>query len=132
MIGWHHRLNGHEFEQTLECSEGQGSLACCSPWGHKKLNTTERLNNNSIGLHCPNIALSLSTGQGSRAVSLSPQPDKYTPRSLKNNQWGFVFDQAIFNCIEPPDLSTCPAGLLLLLLLLLLSRFSHVRLCVTP
>ena len=35
MIGWHHRLSGHEFEQTPGNSEGQGSLACCSPWGHK-------------------------------------------------------------------------------------------------
>ena len=35
MVGWHHRLNGHEFEQTLEDSEGQGSLACCSPWGRR-------------------------------------------------------------------------------------------------
>ena len=43
-VGWHHWLNGHEFEQTLEHSEGQGSLACCSPWGHKELDTTERLN----------------------------------------------------------------------------------------
>ena len=34
MVGWHHRLSGHEFEQTLGDSEGQGSLACCSPWGH--------------------------------------------------------------------------------------------------
>ena len=33
MVGWHHRLSGHEFEQTPEDSEGQGSLACCSPWG---------------------------------------------------------------------------------------------------
>ena len=33
MVGWHHQLNGHEFEQTLEDSEGQGSLVCCSPWG---------------------------------------------------------------------------------------------------
>ena len=33
MVGWHHRLDGHEFEQTLEDSGGQGSLACCSPWG---------------------------------------------------------------------------------------------------
>ena len=32
MVGWHHRLNGHEFEQTLGDSEGQGSLVCCSPW----------------------------------------------------------------------------------------------------
>ena len=44
MVGWHHRLNGHEFEQTLVDDEGQGSLACCSPWGHKELETTERLN----------------------------------------------------------------------------------------
>ena len=44
MVGWHHRLNGHEFEQTPGDSEGQGSLACCSPWGHKELDTTEGLN----------------------------------------------------------------------------------------
>ena len=36
MVGWYHRLNGHEFEQTPGDSEGQGSLACCSPWGHKE------------------------------------------------------------------------------------------------
>ena len=35
MVGWHHQLNGHEFEQTLGDGEGQGSLVCCSPWGHK-------------------------------------------------------------------------------------------------
>ena len=47
MVGWHHRLNGHEFEQALGDSEGPGSLACCSPWGHKESDTTEGLNNNS-------------------------------------------------------------------------------------
>ena len=46
MVGWHHRLNGHEFEQGLGDGEGQGSLACCSPWGRKELDMTERLNNN--------------------------------------------------------------------------------------
>ena len=35
MVGWHHRLNGHGFDQTLGDSEGQGGLACCSPWGHR-------------------------------------------------------------------------------------------------
>ena len=45
MVGWHHRLNGHEFEQTQGDSEGQGSLVCCSPWGCKESNTTEQLNN---------------------------------------------------------------------------------------
>ena len=46
MVGWHHRLNGYEFEQTLGDSGGQGSLVCCSPWGHKESDTTLRLNNN--------------------------------------------------------------------------------------
>ena len=45
MAGWHHRLDGHEFEQTVGNSEGQGSLACCSPWGHKEVDMTEQLNN---------------------------------------------------------------------------------------
>ena len=46
MVGWHHQLNGHEFEQALGDGEGQGSLVCCSAWGRKKLDTTEWLNNN--------------------------------------------------------------------------------------
>ena len=48
MVGWHHWLNSHEFEQTLGDSEGQGGLACCSPGGHKESNMTERLNNNKL------------------------------------------------------------------------------------
>ena len=44
MVGWHHRLNGHEFEHALGVGDGQGSLACCSPWGRKELDMTERLN----------------------------------------------------------------------------------------
>ena len=44
MIEWHHRLNGHEFEQALGDGEGQRGLACCSPWGHKELDMTEQLN----------------------------------------------------------------------------------------
>ena len=47
MVRWHHRLDGHEFEQTLGDGKGQRSLACCSPWGHKESDTTERLNNSS-------------------------------------------------------------------------------------
>ena len=44
MIGWHHWLNRHEFEQAPGVGDGQGTLACWSPWGHKELDTTERLN----------------------------------------------------------------------------------------
>ena len=43
MVGWHHRLDGHEFEQALGVGDGQGSLACCSPWGHRELDMTEQL-----------------------------------------------------------------------------------------
>ena len=44
MVGWHHQLYEHLFEQTPGDSEGQGSLMCCSLWGHKELDMTERLN----------------------------------------------------------------------------------------
>ena len=47
MLGRHHRLSGHEFEQTLGDSEGQGSLACCSSWGRKESDMTSRQNNNN-------------------------------------------------------------------------------------
>ena len=45
MVGWHHQLTGHEFEQALGDGEGQGSLACHSPWGHQELDMTEQQNN---------------------------------------------------------------------------------------
>ena len=41
MVGWHHQLNGYESKQALGFGEGQGSLVCCSPWGHKVLDLTE-------------------------------------------------------------------------------------------
>ena len=46
-VGWHHQLHGHEFEQTLGDGEGQGSLACFSPWGCKESDMTEQVNNSS-------------------------------------------------------------------------------------
>ena len=44
MVGWHHRFNGHVFEQALGDSQGQRRLECCSPWSRKELDTTEQLN----------------------------------------------------------------------------------------
>ena len=44
MVGWHHQLDGHEFEQTLGVGDGHGSLVCCHPWGHKELDMTVCLN----------------------------------------------------------------------------------------
>ena len=48
MAGWHHRLDGHESEQDRGIGDGEGSLACCSPWGHKELDMPEQLNLDSI------------------------------------------------------------------------------------
>ena len=44
MVGWHHGLDGHEFEQAPGVGDGQGGLACCSPWGQKESDTNEQLN----------------------------------------------------------------------------------------
>ena len=55
MVGWYHQLNGHEFEQAMGDGEGQESLACCSPWGHKELDTTESLNNKYTMEYYPSI-----------------------------------------------------------------------------
>ena len=54
MVGWHHQFNGHESEQAPGVGDGQGSLACCSPWGRKELDMTERLN---WCLLCRNVCL---------------------------------------------------------------------------
>ena len=50
MVGWHHQLNGHEFEQTLRDSEGQMSLPCCNPRGHKESDMNLRLNKSNISM----------------------------------------------------------------------------------
>ena len=44
MVGWHHQHNGHEFECALGVGDGRGGLVCCSPWGRKEMDMTERLN----------------------------------------------------------------------------------------
>ena len=65
MVGWHHRLNGHEFEQALGDGEGQGSLRCCSPWGHKESDIRKRLNNNKNTDSIPNKETESQLGQES-------------------------------------------------------------------
>ena len=56
MIGWHHQLDEHEFEQALGGGDGQGNLACCIPWGHKELDTTERLNWTELSEGHPSVS----------------------------------------------------------------------------
>ena len=70
MVGCHHRLNGHEFEQTLGDDEGRGSLACYSPWNRKESDTTERLNSNnsdtasSLSIHSLEFTLGVAHSVG--------------------------------------------------------------------
>ena len=63
MVGWHHRLNGHKFEQAPGDGEGQGSLPHCSPWGPKESDMTESLNNNQEAPSplCSKIVLAFSS-----------------------------------------------------------------------
>ena len=61
MVGWHHRLDGHEFEQALGDGEGQGRLLCCSPWGHKESDMTGQLTwtkltaTLAVFINCPSL-----------------------------------------------------------------------------
>ena len=73
MVGWHHKLNGHEPEQAPGDGEGQGGLACCSPWGCKASDTTYRPNNNDIreSIRTNTEALNTMNAQH-RAVDLDP------------------------------------------------------------
>ena len=57
MVGWHHRLNGQEFEEALGNADGQGGLDGCSPWSHKESDTTERLNNHNRSHRVLHVAL---------------------------------------------------------------------------
>ena len=75
MVGWHCPLNGHEFGQTPRDSEGQGSLACCSPWSHKESDTTERLNNNkscSSEAESSQVSKAIGEWQGSGVLGVWP------------------------------------------------------------
>ena len=59
MAEWHHRLAAHEFGWTPGVGDGQGGLACCSPWGRKDSDTTERLNNNNSAPMVPCVPIAL-------------------------------------------------------------------------
>ena len=89
MVGWHHWLNGHEFEQAPGADDGQGGLECCSPWGHKVSDMTEQLNwtevtedphigsNINLGTWVLNWSLSAS-GKGSQSLDTTDLFTRYT------------------------------------------------------
>ena len=63
MVGWHHQLNGYEFEWTPGVGDGQGSLVCCSLWGHKESDTTEQLNWTNWMLDSSNVFITVHFGR---------------------------------------------------------------------
>ena len=72
-LSWHHWLNGHEFEQALGVADGQGSLACCSPWGPEESDTTEQLKwerNRATADECPQDCVSHPGGSGEESYSV--------------------------------------------------------------
>ena len=69
MVGQHHQLNGHEFEQAPGVADGQEGLACCSPWGCKESDTTEQLNNN-LHIKLIYLAVHLQLTQHCKSVIL--------------------------------------------------------------
>ena len=76
MVGWHHQLNGHEFEQALGAGDRQGSLACCSPWGHKESDTTDQQQISPKALQDMNqTVLYLDTLVSSNTVERSSEPN---------------------------------------------------------
>ena len=80
MVWWHHRLDGHEFEEALGVGDGQGGLACCSPWGCKDSDTTELLNWTDV--------------------------DKWSPGSLKNNKGFWLYCKRFQFILESNDSPT--------------------------
>ena len=77
MVGWHHQLRGYESEQAPGDSQGQGSLACCSPWRHRELDTTEQLNNNC----------SQDGSQNSQQVSDEETVPSYNKKDMNRKLW---------------------------------------------
>ena len=89
MVGWHHRLSGHESEQPAGNSEGQGSLACYNPWGRKELDMNEQLNNNKDTDH---VSLTLSPSILKVSSPLAPPHSEVGPTpqdSCGFSTWSF-------------------------------------------
>ena len=88
MVGWHHQLDGHEFEQAPGVGEGQGSLACCSPWGHKESDTTERLNSNNWSKERPVVLISWGLCFSAQAaVTKHRKPGDLNNRNVSLGSW---------------------------------------------
>ena len=110
MVRWHHRLDGHEFEQTLWDSEGQGSLVCCSPWGCKELDTAEWLSNNSTYIRVSDQIRSVAQS----CLTLCDPMNRSTPGHPVHHQLPEFTEthvHRVSNAIQPPHPLSSPSPL---------------------
>ena len=126
MVGWHHQLNGHEFESAPEVGDGQGGLACCSPWGHKELDTTEWLNWTELAepLHkgcycliaqlCPTLCnpMDYSSGSSVHGISQVRILEWLATSSSRGSSWSEHW--TCISCIAGEIFTTEPPGKLLI------------------
>ena len=106
MVGWHHRLNGHGFGWTLGVGDGQGGLACCSSWGYKELDMTERLNWTEPPGMAPGILLFQGSNNDKCIMTRIPHDSRYLTvliilcalsnrPTLPANPWSDAFTDSI-------------------------------------
>ena len=100
LVGWHHRLKGHECEQTLGEGEGQGNLARCSPWGHRESDTTEQLNNKRQISNC-NIQTQLE-------AALQYQKGKDEPILTSQQVTSEQLERGLLGQGTPHSVPACP------------------------
>ena len=98
MVGWHHQLNGHEFEQSLEDGERQGSLLCCSTWGCKDSDMTERLNNSKDTWTVMSIGLCLCSSKYCHDTNWEAACSEASDTTITCGQDGF--DRSSTECIQ--------------------------------
>ena len=103
MVGWHHQLKGHEFEQALGDGEGQGILVCCSPWGCKELDMTEWLNNNKETLWACTAVLDSATPW--TVAGQAPLPIEF----FRQEYWTEVSFSTVWDLPNPGMKPTSPA-----------------------
>ena len=129
MVGWHHRLSGHESEQTPGDGDGQGSPACCSPWGHKESDTTKQLNNNnhergfspsSILIYVIHVSLCCLVVQSCPTLC-----DPWTVACQAS--LSFIISRGLLNLMSTESMKPSSHFILCLSLLLLPSIFPSIR-----
>ena len=110
MVGWHHQLNGHEFEQALGVGDGQGSLVCSGPWGCKESDTTEQLNW-TINYQSKYILMSLKIKLfTSYVINLKNQSQNLMLHNVKESNTSSFTSLCITQAVIDTQLEILPLG----------------------